>query len=1055
MRRIAARMFIIAYLTICVYGCGYQEDLSEDVRCITEENGVSEVRNGRYVARISENTGAFTVHRVSSSGSEALAVTSDSIAVWFQPLPQSFSDANLTGRQVTVEQCYTFYARMRAQGFLPVPSGQLMVTRIYEFTRSSNIYEQLELRYTGGITDLGLREFVWDLGTPDAQRVTSQAITDDLIVQIPDGPLGGINNSLAGHHAPCEPQPDCRQSLSRTIVNPRGELADGTSALLTGFLFSVGLEFQGDLEQGILSQGFREAFENQGISLSCDTTVAREVEVGRWRINDQDQTYLIIREDAVLNIYTDGKILLTNRAISINADTEPAPDFDRYPHRTYQFYPTYGLRGFEKDVEKGIVKYYFNPWNDYKYAMESVVPIPPDEANRQTEDWLIRLTMHLVERLALDEGWFKHYAWSVYPRGDRFATNSRSFPALAYVWAFLTMQKTPQGWQHVAGDGDVIYHQLQEIYDWFVESDPANRSIATPGLNLADRLPSGTPYIAYSAALKERYDQRPSDPCMHEAFDRRPSGVINAHSEPVHFAGLMQEASRLFGDPVREVQWRDIVLRYHLGSKELFQLTYPAAQPAGRILPGLIGYIVGGRQVSNIPPFSIAYSANTFVSFAAGYSEAGEYEPEFADIVERASRLDVDPFDRKTKDAPKDQEDPPDPRIEPCPIVQYVARLARVFPTALAFAMSEEDLPRYFMDGLRINRLCYPEYDQEVNSRWATWNTYPEMKVLAGDFNGDGKTDVMKFDINQDGSKASGGLWVGLSDGSKFNASQWDAEQPWDTYPEMKVLAGDLNGDGKTDVMKFDVPSSGIDQLGLWVGISNGRDFRTTLWSRWDTYTEMKVLAGDFDGDQDMDVMKFDVPSSGINQLGLWVGLSEAFPHDGPDISRDLSAASLLEVLEYDYGREKTVHDPAKFIEELGGRKWILTNTKFMSTWAPGYWEEVDPQNVPGSQLFGIQVSVPPDQTLGHYSAYRAGNKIFIMTDYSGGTLTLELPGSQLPRGVSQLLIKRRTYNENSGRWASEQFVTGVVIRPGPNGKILVPFQQVQRKALTIVEIQP
>ena len=32
-------------------------------------------------------------------------------------------------------------------------------------------------------------------------------------------------------------------------------------------------------------------------------------------------------------------------------------------------------------------------------------------------------------------------------------------------------------------------------------------------------------------------------------------------------------------------------------------------------------------------------------------------------------------------------------------------------------------------------------------SRWATWDTYQEMKVLAGDFNGDGKTDVMKFDV--------------------------------------------------------------------------------------------------------------------------------------------------------------------------------------------------------------------------------------------------------------------------------------------------------------------
>jgi hypothetical protein len=83
------------------------------------------------------------------------------------------------------------------------------------------------------------------------------------------------------------------------------------------------------------------------------------------------------------------------------------------------------------------------------------------------------------------------------------------------------------------------------------------------------------------------------------------------------------------------------------------------------------------------------------------------------------------------------------------------------------------------------------------------------------------------------------------------------------------------------------------------------------------------------------------------------------------------------------------------------------------------------------------------------------GNKIFIMTDYTGGTLTLELPGSQLPHGLSQLSIKRRTYNASTGRWATEQLATGVAISPGPSGKVLVQLQQVQRKALTIVEIQP
>ena len=156
-------------------------------------------------------------------------------------------------------------------------------------------------------------------------------------------------------------------------------------------------------------------------------------------------------------------------------------------------------------------------------------------------------------------------------------------------------------------------------------------------------------------------------------------------------------------------------------------------------------------------------------------------------------------------------------------------------------------------------------------SEWARWDTYQEIKVLAGDFNGDGKTDVMKFDVPSSGISQSG-LWVGLSDGSKFNTSEWAR---WDTYQEIKVLAGDFNGDGKTDVMKFDVPSSGTSQSGLWVGLSDGSKFNTSEWARWDTYQEIKVLAGDFNGDGKTDVMKFDVPSSGTSQSGLWVGLSD------------------------------------------------------------------------------------------------------------------------------------------------------------------------------------
>jgi hypothetical protein len=178
-------------------------------------------------------------------------------------------------------------------------------------------------------------------------------------------------------------------------------------------------------------------------------------------------------------------------------------------------------------------------------------------------------------------------------------------------------------------------------------------------------------------------------------------------------------------------------------------------------------------------------------------------------------------------------------------------------------------------------------------------------------------------------------------------------------------------------------------------------------------------------------------------------------------MSRDLSTASLTEVLSYDPARGMRIHNPTKFISEGSGRKWILTNTRFLSYWSPSYWEEVEPDQAPADMLFDIQITSPPPTTLcngrhgEHYSAYRMGNKIFIMTDYSGGELTLALPSAQLPHGIGQLEIKRRTYYQNTGRWGPEQPATGVAVVPGSNGRVLVHLQQVLKKALTIIEIHP
>jgi hypothetical protein len=76
------------------------------------------------------------------------------------------------------------------------------------------------------------------------------------------------------------------------------------------FLFSVGLEFRGQLQQGILSRGLREAFENRGFLLSDDAIVTQEGTT-QWRIDDGTQTYSVIRENEELNIYRVENVQIT------------------------------------------------------------------------------------------------------------------------------------------------------------------------------------------------------------------------------------------------------------------------------------------------------------------------------------------------------------------------------------------------------------------------------------------------------------------------------------------------------------------------------------------------------------------------------------------------------------------------------------------------------------------------------------------------------------------------------------------------------------------------
>ena len=125
--------------------------------------------------------------------------------------------------------------------------------------------------------------------------------------------------------------------------------------------------------------------------------------------------------------------------------------------------------------------------------------------------------------------------------------------------------------------------------------------------------------------------------------------------------------------------------------------------------------------------------------------------------------------------------------------------------------------------------------DAFSNSLWATWNpAVTWVDVQTGDFNGDGKTDIIGRD------SASGNWWVGQSTGAGFSSSLWTNWNPNVTWVDVRV--GDFNHHGRSDII------GRVLQTGQWwLATSTGSSFTNSLWATWSTaVTWVDVKAGDF-----------------------------------------------------------------------------------------------------------------------------------------------------------------------------------------------------------------
>jgi hypothetical protein len=152
---------------------------------------------------------------------------------------------------------------------------------------------------------------------------------------------------------------------------------------------------------------------------------------------------------------------------------------------------------------------------------------------------------------------------------------------------------------------------------------------------------------------------------------------------------------------------------------------------------------------------------------------------------------------------------------------------------------------------------------------FATWAAQPGAKVVTGDFNGDGLTGIAltgvpPLDFIAQASSVGDGTF-NVTSGIVQDFAIWAAQ------PGVKVLTGDFDGDGRTDIALCGVP--GWDFIAVAFSEGDGV-FRVTNasapdFATWAAQPGVEVLTGDFDGDGRTDIALTGVPG--------WASIPVAF----------------------------------------------------------------------------------------------------------------------------------------------------------------------------------